>query len=49
VDQQIGSISHRSGQFKKIYQHTDEQLRILMNLPAENAIMFTGSASEIWE
>jgi phosphoserine aminotransferase len=49
VDQQIGSISHRSGQFKKIYQHTDEQLRILMNIPTENAIMFTGSASEIWE
>ena len=49
VHQQIGSISHRSGQFKKIYQHTDEQLRILMNIPAENAIMFTGSASEIWE
>jgi phosphoserine aminotransferase len=49
VDLQIGSISHRSGQFKKIYQHTDEQLRILMNIPEENAIMFTGSASEIWE
>jgi phosphoserine aminotransferase len=49
VDQQLGSISHRSGQFKKIYQHTDEQLRILLNIPAENAIMFTGTASEIWE
>jgi phosphoserine aminotransferase len=49
LDQQIGSISHRSGQFKKIYQHTDEQLRVLMNIPTENAIMFTGSASEIWE
>ena len=49
VDLQIGSISHRSSQFKKIYQHTDEQLRILMNIPKENAIMFTGSASEIWE
>ncbi len=49
VDNQLGSISHRSGQFKKIYQHTDEQLRTLLNIPAENAIMFTGSASEIWE
>ena len=49
VDLQLGSISHRSGQFKKIYQHTDEQLRILMKIPAEHAIMFTGSASEIWE
>jgi phosphoserine aminotransferase len=49
VDLQLGSISHRSGQFKKIYQHTDEQLRQLLGIPAENAIMFTGSASEIWE
>lgn len=49
MDEQVGSISHRSGQFKKIYQHTDEQLRILLDIPSENAIMFTGTASEIWE
>lgn len=49
MDLQLGSISHRSSQFKKIYEHTDEQLRILLNIPSENAIMFTGSASEIWE
>jgi phosphoserine aminotransferase len=49
VDRQLGSISHRSKEFKKIYAHTDEQLRILMGIPEENAIMFTGSASEIWE
>jgi phosphoserine aminotransferase len=46
---QLGSISHRSSQFKKIYEFTDAQLRLLMDIPAENAIMFTGSASEIWE
>lgn len=49
VNEQIGSISHRSSAYKKIHQHTDEQLRELMNIPAESAIMFTGSASEIWE
>lgn len=49
MDEQVGSISHRSGAFKKIYQHTDEQLRILLDIPVENAIMFTGTASEIWE
>ena len=49
TDKQLGSISHRSGEFKKIYQHADEQLRTLLNIPEENAIMFTGSASEIWE
>lgn len=49
VDEQIGSISHRSGQYKKIHQHADEQLRQLLQIPSESAIMFTGSASEIWE
>lgn len=49
IDQQLGSISHRSGAYKKIHQHTDEQLRQLFNIPSESAIMFLGSASEIWE
>ncbi|MGL4631968.1 MAG: aminotransferase class V-fold PLP-dependent enzyme [Leadbetterella sp.] len=49
VEKQLGSISHRSGQFKEIYEFTDHQLRTLLNIPAENAVMFTGSASEIWE
>jgi len=31
--QNIGSISHRSSAFRKIYQHADEQLRILFGLP----------------
>lgn len=30
MDLQLGSISHRSAQFKKVYQHTDEQLRSLI-------------------
>ncbi len=46
---QLGSISHRSAQFRKIYQHTVEQLRILLNIPASSGIFFTGSATEIWE
>lgn len=49
IDEQIGSISHRSGQFKKIYQHCVENLRELMNIPDSSAILFTGSASEVWE
>jgi phosphoserine aminotransferase len=48
-EQQLGSISHRSAQFRKIYQHTVEQLRILMDIPESNGIFFTGSATEIWE
>lgn len=47
--EQIGSISHRSAQFRRIYQHTDEQLRALLNVPSTHAILFTGSATEIWE
>ncbi|MFN4146237.1 MAG: aminotransferase class V-fold PLP-dependent enzyme [Runella sp.] len=49
LDQQLGSISHRSQKFRDIYRFTDKQLRILMNIPASHAILFTGSASEIWE
>lgn len=48
-DLQLGSISHRSAQFRKIYQHTVEQLRTLMNIPESSGIFFTGSATEIWE
>ncbi|MHA8065912.1 aminotransferase class V-fold PLP-dependent enzyme [Aquirufa sp. ROCK2-A2] len=47
--QHLGSISHRSAAFRKIYQHTDEQLRELFKLPKEHAILFTGSATEVWE
>lgn len=46
---QIGSISHRSKQFRDIYKFTDEQLRTLLNIPATHGIFFTGSASEVWE
>ena len=49
LKEQIPSISHRSKKFKSIYQHTSEQLRQLLNLPDEHHILFTGSATEIWE
>ncbi len=49
IDEQLGSISHRSQRFRDIYKFTDEQLRILMNIPEGSAILFTGSASEVWE
>ncbi len=49
LQEQIGSVSHRSKQFKSIYQHADEQLRTLLSVPEDAAILFTGSATEIWE
>lgn len=44
-----GSINHRSEAFHHIYQHTDEQLRALLNLTSSHQIYFAGSATEIWE
>ena len=46
---QLGSINHRSDAFRKIYRHTDEQLRLLMDIPSTHAIFFASSATEIWE
>jgi phosphoserine aminotransferase len=42
-------ISHRSKDFQQIVQHTIEQLRQLLNIPAHYHIVFTASATEIWE
>jgi phosphoserine aminotransferase len=49
LQEQIGSISHRSKQFKAIYQFTCEQLKTLLTIPDNFAVLFTGSATEIWE
>ena len=45
----IPSLSHRSKQFESIFQETTQGLRTLLNLPPDYTIVFTGSASEIWE
>ncbi|GAB4026505.1 aminotransferase class V-fold PLP-dependent enzyme [Spirosoma koreense] len=49
LDEQIGSISHRSQRFRDIYRFADEQLRTLLSVPSTHGIFFTGSASEVWE
>jgi len=46
---QLGSISHRSEPFHKLYQRVDEQLKSLMDIPSEYAVFFSGSGSELWE
>ncbi len=46
---QLGSINHRSDTFRTLYRHTDEQLRMLMDIPSTHAIFFASSATEIWE
>ena len=49
LNEQLGSISHRSKRFQELYRFTDEQLRTLLNIPDTHGIFFTGSASEVWE
>ncbi len=49
LNEQLGSISHRSQKFRDIYKFTVEQLRQLMTIPTSHGIFLLGSASEIWE
>lgn len=49
MQQQLGSINHRSQAFRDIYRFTDQQLRQLMNIPQTHGIYFASSATEIWE
>lgn len=45
----IPSLSHRSGAFEKISKHATDGLKELLELPEGYHILFTGSATEIWE
>lgn len=47
--EQIPSISHRSQQFEAIYREAATNLRALLNIPDSFHVLFTGSATEIWE
>ena len=49
LKEDIASISHRSKQFSSICQNTIENLRILLNIPGSHHVVFTGSATEVWE
>lgn len=45
----IGSISHRSKAFTDIFGETVQNLRDLLNIPDNFHVVFTGSATEIWQ
>lgn len=49
VEKQLGSISHRSQQYRDLHKFTVDQLRTLLNVPDTHAVLFLGSASEAWE
>ncbi len=43
------SLSHRSKDFEMIYQESTEGLRSLLGIPDTHSIVFTSSATEVWE
>ena len=45
----IASISHRSNEFKNIHQRCTENLRMLLGVPSNFDIVFTTSATEVWD
>jgi phosphoserine aminotransferase len=49
LQNKVTAISHRSKDFKAIFEHTVTQLRELLQIPSDFSIAFTGSANEIWE
>ncbi len=44
----IASISHRGKQFEDIYKQVDSNLRELLHLPDNFQVLFTSSATEVW-
>jgi len=49
LNEQIPSISHRGSEFKRLFQQASEHLRLLLNIPDGFEILFTSSATEVWE
>ncbi|GAB4334697.1 MAG: alanine--glyoxylate aminotransferase family protein [Flammeovirgaceae bacterium] len=49
LNKNIPSISHRGKTFQEMCRFTIEQVRNLLNVPTDFHIVFTGSATEVWE
>ena len=49
LKEQIPAISHRSKRFQEIYAEAESNLRALFGLPANFHLVFTSSATEVWE
>lgn len=47
--EKTGSISHRSEEYRQIFTHVVQNLHELLDIPDDFAIVFTSSATEIWE
>ncbi len=49
LKEQIPAISHRSKKFQEIYAEAESNLRELFSLPDDFHLVFTASATEVWE
>jgi phosphoserine aminotransferase len=49
LNKNVMSISHRGKTFQEMCKFTIEQVRTLLNVPQNFYIVFTGSATEVWE
>ncbi len=47
--EQVCSISHRSKAFEGIYKKAVDELKALLNVPEDYHVLFTASATEVWE
>ena len=45
----ITSISHRSAKFQDIFKEVESNIKILLSLPDNYQLVFTNSATEVWE
>jgi len=45
----MGSISHRSPEFRQLHLEVVSHIKKLMNIPESYGVFFAGSASELWE
>jgi phosphoserine aminotransferase len=45
----IPSLSHRSKEFESIFESTSSRLKELLGIPSSFSIVYTSSATEIWE
>jgi phosphoserine aminotransferase len=49
LKQHVGSISHRSKSFEAIFEKAVTNVRTIMGVPDHFHVVFTGSATEVWE
>ena len=49
LNEELGSISHRSSAFQKIYEATEQALKELLSIPDDFQVLFMSSATDIWE